>query len=794
MFIRGFISLCLVVLLLGIPTPTQAAGVVTNCSNQSDLQSKLAGGGLVTFSCGASPVTITITSTLEITAANTTIDGGGLITLQGSSGVRMILHRTLTNVASTLTLRNLTIRNASISGNAADANGAAIRSVNNSFSPPDYPQVLNIENVSFIDNTSNQTGSSGNGYDYGGGAIFTQGGFLNVRNSTFTNNRSLRGAGGAIHGLRSNISIEDSTFTSNQATPYNSSNTSSGYGGALYVDGALSSGNGYVRINNSTFTNNTAANQGGFAYVNLYTAQGESLTINGSRFVGNSVSGGGMGLGGALSGGGTGSTGSAYVTITNSLFHNNTVAGGSTGASGGALAFAQKANIVIANSTFVGNEARGVCSNCFNANGGAIYIVNNPVPYIITNITAVNNYAGWVGGGITASTSGVLRNSIIANNTAENGGNGWNIQQNCGQQIASGSHNLQFPALNPNDSNDRRCTAGITIANPLLGSLSDNGGGSLTVPLLSGSPAINTADNNTCTAAPINNLDQRGMRRLTPSNTLCDIGAFEANAVTAGDTIGVYRITASAFFLRNANLTGMPDLSLLFGGLAGDLPVVGDWNGDGVDTIGIYRSTTGEFFLKDSNAAGAPIAYSFVLGNPGDMPMAGDWDGDGRDGVGVFRPSNGLIYIKSTLTTGFADFTMVLGNPGDVPVAGDWNGNGSASPGVFRPSLGQFFLTNQVCNCIVFADFDFTFGAGTDLPFTGDWNGNGTSGVGVFRPSTGQLFLRNALSTGTPDITLLFGASGDRPVGGKWATHPLVGDLMTDSAMPDLAPTFVPRQ
>ena len=102
--------------------------------------------------------------------------------------------------------------------------------------------------------------------------------------------------------------------------------------------------------------------------------------------------------------------------------------------------------------------------------------------------------------------------------------------------------------------------------------------------------------------------------------------------------------------------------------------------------------------------------HYLVLGSPGDMPIVGDWDGDGTDGVGVFRPSNGLIYLRNSLTSGFADFTMVLGSPGDVGIAGDWNGDGKDSPGVYRPNLPMFFLTNQVCNCGVVADYSVTLG------------------------------------------------------------------------------------
>ncbi len=71
-------------------------------------------------------------------------------------------------------------------------------------------------------------------------------------------------------------------------------------------------------------------------------------------------------------------------------------------------------------------------------------------------------------------------------------------------------------------------------------------------------------------------------------------------------------------------------------GQAGDIPVVGDFNGDGVDEIGVYR---GGVFYLDSNGNGRIDDQDQIIpmGEPGDVPVVGDWDGDGRDEVGVYR-------------------------------------------------------------------------------------------------------------------------------------------------------------
>jgi hypothetical protein len=45
--------------------------------------------------------------------------------------------------------------------------------------------------------------------------------------------------------------------------------------------------------------------------------------------------------------------------------------------------------------------------------------------------------------------------------------------------------------------------------------------------LTAGSPAIDTGSNSVCRAAPIDDLDQRGVTRITTRDPTCDMGAFE---------------------------------------------------------------------------------------------------------------------------------------------------------------------------------------------------------------------------------------------------------------------------
>ena len=80
-------------------------------------------------------------------------------------------------------------------------------------------------------------------------------------------------------------------------------------------------------------------------------------------------------------------------------------------------------------------------------------------------------------------------------------------------------------------------------------------------------------------------------------------------------------------------------------GQAGDVPVVGDWDGDGIDDLGVVRA--GSWILRLTGLKKAPKApkavnvqwvpeakaavLTFAFGAPGATALVGDWNGDGTD-------------------------------------------------------------------------------------------------------------------------------------------------------------------
>jgi CSLREA domain-containing protein/uncharacterized repeat protein (TIGR01451 family) len=161
-------------------------------------------------------------------------------------------------------------------------------------------------------------------------------------------------------------------------------------------------------------------------------------------------------------------------------------------------------NMTLINSTVSGNVTNGT--------GGAI---SNRGVLSMTNVTVARNRAdndgnnSATGGGLSNFDTATVRNSILADNFA--GG----ALQNCfniGNPIASHYSLEDNTECGFTNAGDRQSS------NPQLGDLGDYGGPTPTQPILTGSAALNAADDSICPP-----IDQRGEARAG-----CDIGAYEA--------------------------------------------------------------------------------------------------------------------------------------------------------------------------------------------------------------------------------------------------------------------------
>ena len=190
-------------------------------------------------------------------------------------------------------------------------------------------------------------------------------------------------------------------------------------------------------------------------------------------------------------------------------------------------------------------------------------------------------------------------------------------------------------------------------------------------------------------------------------------------------------------------------------GDVGDVPLMGDWDCNGIDSPGVFRSSSGRVYVRDSVSSGtADRVFSF--GVPGDVPLAGDFDGDGCDSVSVYRPSTGRVYVSNSLRGGAAEYSFFYGVPGDDAFVGDFDGDGVDTVGVYRPSTGRVYLRDS--NTAGYGERVFAFGVPGDRVFAGDWNGDGVDTVAAYRPSNGVVYLKNSHGTGVADSSISVGA------------------------------------
>jgi hypothetical protein len=234
-------------------------------------------------------------------------------------------------------------------------------------------------------------------------------------------------------------------------------------------------------------------------------------------------------------------------------------------------------------------------------------------------------------------------------------------------------------------------------------------------------------------------------------------------------TIGVYRPDTTEFFGRSSRpgFKDDPHGGFHFAyGNRGDVPVVGDWDGNGSQTQGVFRS--GAWYLTNAlwalkTTLGNPHGDSQVsYGQEGDRPIVGDWDGDGTQTIGVQRRN--LFLLSNSNLAPATTYGFTYGKPGDVAVVGDWDGDGVDTIGIYRS--GSWHLRNS--NSSGLADIAVTYGVSTTVPIVGDWDSDGRVSIGVF--SDGGWHLSNSITSPATDIYVRFGTATDRPLIGNWGS------------------------
>jgi hypothetical protein len=314
-------------------------------------------------------------------------------------------------------------------------------------------------------------------------------------------------AGGGIFN-NGTLTLEDATVSGNAAN--------------ICCGGGIYNNTGTMTINNVTVSGNHTAGSGGGI------GNAGTMTITNSTVSGGSAGGGGGGIGNAgtmtitsstVSGNNATGVGGGIETNGTLLTLSNSTVSGNSGNLGGGIGVETTTNII--DSTISGNSAA--------TEGAAIDVLGGTAT--LTNVTIAANGSGGEAQLNIVSTNGAaatIESTILANPAA--GGN------NCSGVVPTSA------GFNLDSANS--CLFGqptdLHNTNPLLGSLQNNGGPTLTMALLAGSPAINKGANPLALA-----FDQRGQGFSRVVAAAADIGAFEVQAAPfPTPTLGVLALIA----------------------------------------------------------------------------------------------------------------------------------------------------------------------------------------------------------------------------------------------------------
>lgn len=199
-------------------------------------------------------------------------------------------------------------------------------------------------------------------------------------------------------------------------------------------------------------------------------------------------------------------------------------------------------------------------------------------------------------------------------------------------------------------------------------------------------------------------------------------------------------------------------------GVAGDVPVPGDYDGDGRDELAVYRPVDASWWIYFRNGEGRGEAgRSLAWGEPGDIPVPADYDGDGRYDFAIVRRCHGDCgaaglrwFIRhADDSVRVEDF----GGAASTPVPGDYLGLGAAQLAVWNEQTGQWSLKLQGAPVAE----PVQWGLPGDVPVRTELGDDSIRELAVFRPATGvwhsQLFRDGTVQQRQ------FGLPADEPLG-----------------------------
>jgi hypothetical protein len=186
-------------------------------------------------------------------------------------------------------------------------------------------------------------------------------------------------------------------------------------------------------------------------------------------------------------------------------------------------------------------------------------------------------------------------------------------------------------------------------------------------------------------------------------------------------------------------------------GQNGDIPIPADYDNDGLMETAVYRPSNGIWHIRNANGQ----VWGYKWGVSTDKPVPADYDGDGKVDIAVYRPSNGYWYILQSSNNQVLELKFGLAD--DKPVPSDYDGDGKSDIAVYRLSNGYWYIVQSSDYSIRYEHF----GINEDMAIPNDYTGDGKSDLVVFRQSIGEWFIKKSENNSL--FSLRWGQNQDLP-------------------------------